>query len=125
MTLRPATAQELFNLCHTMAQNVIKRIFSVLKKRFRILLLPPPLKMDDQARIPVALCALHNFIQKHDSKELQEFMTEPEIVDVERTGTLRTELPGCMECFEANDQHDRIAWDMWMQYQLVLQEQGL
>src|ERR1700722_203738 len=76
-----------------MARNVIEIIFGVLKKRFQILLLPPPLKMDDQAWIPVALCALHNFILKHNPEELQEFITEPEIVDVERTGTLRTELP--------------------------------
>ncbi|KAG2042889.1 hypothetical protein BDR03DRAFT_844372, partial [Suillus americanus] len=31
-----------------------------------ILQLPPEYKMDVQARIPVALCALHNFICRYD-----------------------------------------------------------
>jgi hypothetical protein len=51
------------------ARNVIERIFGVLKQRFRILLLPPHYPLDFQARIPVALCALQNFIQEIDHDE--------------------------------------------------------
>jgi len=62
-------AKELFNLRHAQARNVIERIFGVLKQRFRILLLPPRYPLDFQPRIPVALCALQNFIQKIDKNE--------------------------------------------------------
>ena len=62
-------AKELFNLRHAQGRNVIERIFGVLKQRFRILLLPPRYPLDFQPRIPVALCALQNFIQKMDNNE--------------------------------------------------------
>ena len=41
----------------------------MLKQRFRILLLPPHYPLAFQARIPVALCALQNFIQESDHDE--------------------------------------------------------
>jgi hypothetical protein len=59
---------ELFNLRHASARNVIERIFGVLKRRFRILLLAPEYNLDIQARIPTALCAIHNFIRTHDAE---------------------------------------------------------
>ena len=66
---RPETKEELFNLRHASARNVIERIFGVLKQRFRILLLPPQYKLDIQIRVPVALSALHNFIRDHSPVE--------------------------------------------------------
>jgi hypothetical protein len=66
---RPQNKEELFNLCHAQARNVIERIFGVLKKRFRILLIGPEYDMTIQAQIPAALCALHNFIHIHDPQE--------------------------------------------------------
>jgi hypothetical protein len=41
----------------------------VLKRRFRILLLAPEYSLQIQARIPAALCAIHNFICIHDPAE--------------------------------------------------------
>jgi hypothetical protein len=66
---RPKTKEELFNLRHSSARNVIERIFGVLKRRFRILLLAPEYSLQIQARIPAALCAIHNFIRIHDPAE--------------------------------------------------------
>src|ERR1700736_3612115 len=63
---RPKNREELFNLCHSSACNVIKEIFGVLKCRFRILLLAPEYSLEIQAQIPAALAAIHNFIQSHD-----------------------------------------------------------
>ena len=63
------TKEELFNLRHASAHNVIEHIFGVLKCRFRILLLAPEYSLEIQARIPAALCAVHNFIWVHDSNE--------------------------------------------------------
>ena len=50
---RPANREELFNLRHASARNVIERIFSVIKRRFHILLLPPKYSIEVQAFIPV------------------------------------------------------------------------
>ena len=67
--IRPTTKEELFNLRHTSACNVIERIFGVLKHQFCILLLAPKYSLEIQAQIPAALCAVHNFIRVHDSNE--------------------------------------------------------
>ena len=74
---RPANAQELFNLQHASARNVIERIFNILKRRFGILHLPPEYTMDIQEKIPPALCALHNFIQCHNPTDIADFNDEP------------------------------------------------
>lgn len=82
---RPVNREELFNLRHASARNVVEWIFGVLKRRFHILLLSPEYKMQiqvcfhlhgavcyniyTQPRIPVALCAIHNFIRIHDGNE--------------------------------------------------------
>ena len=50
-------------------QNVIECIFGVLKWCFQILLIAPEYDLEVQARIPAALCAIHNFIQEHDLDE--------------------------------------------------------
>ena len=69
----PRNPKELFNLCHSSAQNVIKRIFGVLKRHFRILQLPPEYNMRIQAQVPAALAALHNFIWQYDPEEIRMF----------------------------------------------------
>ena len=67
--IRPMTKEELFNLQHASAHNIIELIFGVLKHRFCILLLAPEYSLEIQAWIPAALCAVHNFIQVHDSNK--------------------------------------------------------
>jgi len=52
--IRPANKEELFNLHHASARNVIERIFGVLKRHFCILLLAPEYSLDIQAQIPTA-----------------------------------------------------------------------
>jgi hypothetical protein len=74
---RPQTKEELFNLHHASARNVIERIFGVLKKCYWILLLAPEYKMNLQAHIPAALCALHNFIKIHEPEEEEMLSTVP------------------------------------------------
>ncbi|KAG2056812.1 hypothetical protein BDR06DRAFT_849474, partial [Suillus hirtellus] len=65
---RPVNKEELFNLRHASAHNVIEHIFSVMKQHFRILLVLPEYKIAIQAHIPTAL-ALHNYICIHDPDE--------------------------------------------------------
>ena len=76
---RPANARELFNLRHASARNVIERAFGIIKRRFRILLLPLEYAMEIQARILPALCALHNFIRLHDPSDDAQFPDAPDL----------------------------------------------
>lgn len=73
MLFRPVTKEELYNLRHSSARNVVERVFGVLKRRFTILVHPPEYSMEIQARIPPALAATHNFIREHDPDEIFEF----------------------------------------------------
>lgn len=57
---------------HAQLRNEIERLFGVLKRRFRILLLAPEYSLDIQSRIPVALAAVHNFILYHEPLDLPE-----------------------------------------------------
>ena len=121
---RPANADELFNLRHASARNVIERIFGVLKRRFRILVYPAEIDMDLQARIPAALAAIHNFIRVHDPDELASFT---ESADLERgfvSGELAAGQTRAAEKRRATMRRDEIAAAMWVQYQAELQQRG-
>ena len=112
--------QELFNLRHASARNVIERIFGVLKRRFRILLLAPEYDLRIQAQIPSALCAIHNFILLHDQDEGplseerqlhdQVWHADGEYLD---EGEEETEM---------KVRRDQIAKAMWEDYQSILAE---
>jgi hypothetical protein len=138
--IRPKTKEELFNLRHASLRNVIERIFGVLKRRFRILLLAPEYRMEIQNRLPAALCALHNFIRTHDPNE-----TEVQEIGVDRDegipGPFIPEIepepdePEPDEPVEAEERtnpnrnqataltrRDRIASELWAQYQGVLRD---
>ncbi|KAG2746438.1 hypothetical protein P692DRAFT_20670300, partial [Suillus brevipes Sb2] len=112
------------------ARNVIERIFGVLKRRFRILLISPEYKMQIQARVPAALCAIHNFIRTHDPHEgpLPHAATvddnpinqglpndgENEVAGVD-TGAYAS----------SNAFRERIATQMWEDYERYIREHGL
>jgi hypothetical protein len=64
-------AHECFNQRHAGPRNVVERIIGALKRRFRILVIPPEYDMDVQARIPAALFCIHNIIRRYDPEELR------------------------------------------------------
>jgi hypothetical protein len=115
----------LFNLRHASARNVIERIFGILKWHFQILHLPPEYGMDVQALIPPALVALHNFICDFDPKEIHDY--DDEALDLqmglppEPAGELETGPATLAERSRANERRDKIAADMWEQYQPYLE----
>ncbi|THU90174.1 hypothetical protein K435DRAFT_676444, partial [Dendrothele bispora CBS 962.96] len=129
---RPTTPQELYNLRHASARNVVERVFGVVKKRWAILTRPPQCPMDIQACIPPALVALHNFILKKDENDLEKYLGDDcydEQPGVRGSGeinfgsladgyTTRTEKQ------QAENRRDEIAQAMWEDYLLVLAEQG-
>ncbi|XP_062074948.1 protein ALP1-like [Humulus lupulus] len=61
----PRAAMELFNYRHSSLRNVIERCFGLLKVRFPILKSMPPYLLGKQRRIPIACCAIHNWIRMH------------------------------------------------------------
>ena len=89
--------------------------------------------MDIQACVPAALCALHNFMhsQEPDTYSLEIDDAEEdwnlvrdmeEEVNEEALGHLRDGLTTAAERRWAEALRDRIAEEMWVDYQHVLQE---
>lgn len=117
---RPRNKEELFNRRHAAARKVIERTLHILKERFRILQLASEYNTDTQARIPAALCAIHNFIAKHDSKEgpLSKSSDADEYYYGHNDGD---NFVGA-EPEEASAKRDRIAEKMWQSYQKMYGE---
>jgi len=97
----------------------------VLKRRFRILLLAPEYSLQVQARIPAALCAIHNFITAHDPTE-DTILTVDDDDDSEplgpdheapATATAETDTPSM--------KRDHIAQAMWDDYLAICQQRGI
>ncbi len=126
----PANREELFNLRHASARNVVERIFGILKKRFSILTRPSHFDMDIQARIPPALAAVHNFILENDWADIQRFgdVTDenpgPIPAGELRFGTLSQGPADQAEKEHAAEFRDQIVQEMWESYQQVLLERG-
>lgn len=97
-----------------------------MKRRFRILLLSPEYKIDVQARIPAALCAIHNFIRTHDGQEglLPERRDIFDNDNPEYQGQPADVAAQPEVINNANILRDRIAQKMWDDYQLILAERG-
>ena len=124
---RPTNKEELFNLRHSSARNVIERIFGVLKRRFRILLLAPEYNLDIQARIPAALCAIHNFIGIHNPDE--ELIHAGDENDENGDDNAPFDNHGAQAAGAGFDgpsvRRDNIAQAMWDDYLAVRLERGI
>jgi len=78
--------------------------------------------MDQQARLPPALAAIHNFIRKHDPHDLHDYENaedpQPGLRAVEEVaeGELSVGLPGAAERRQTDTRRNGIAQDMWEQY---------
>ncbi|XP_042009183.1 uncharacterized protein LOC121757755 [Salvia splendens] len=64
-TQAPQTPEELFNLKHSKARNVIERSFALLKMRWGILRSPSYYPIEVQTGLIIACFLLHNFIRTH------------------------------------------------------------
>jgi hypothetical protein len=112
--------EELFNLRHSSARNVIERIFGVLKQCFRILLVAPEYSLEIQARIPAALCAIHNFMRTHDT---DDSLTEPEFMDHtlnDHDHDASAAVAAEADC--SSERRDIIAQQMWEDYVRICSE---
>ena len=103
---------------------MIERIFGVLKRRYRILLLAPEYSLEIQARIPSALAVIHNFIRLHDPEE----GTLEGDIDASIHGHFgensNPHAPAPVED-EVDARRDRIAQAMWDDYKRVCEERGI
>lgn len=123
---RPACKEELYNLRHASARNVVERIFGVVKKRWAILNNPPQLDIALQARILPGLAAIHNLIMKHDPTDLDDFdgVHDPQPGYVVDAGSLANGPTLPREKARADRRRDVIAQQMWDSYQALLCERG-
>jgi hypothetical protein len=107
---------------------VVERIFGVLKHRFRILLIAPEYDMTIQARIPPALCALHNFICRHDPSDIEDYIDNDNPSHLRANdpgfGTLAHDAMTAEQRWSAEDRREEIANSMWISYQHVIRERG-
>jgi hypothetical protein len=98
-----------------------------MKRQWRILQLPPEYSMVIQARLPMALCALHNFIRHCDpAPDIidQEFLDgdlpDPIFTDDDMGDDARGELTDgpadAAERRRADNRRDEIAAAMWVDY---------
>jgi len=121
---RPVNKEELFNLRHASARNVIERIFGVLKRRFRILLLAPEYSLEIQARIPAALAAIHNFIRTYDADD-----EDPLATNGDNAGLGNFDGDGghtfARTRDDVDERRDQIAQAMWDDYRQVCMERGI
>lgn len=129
----PSNREELFNLRHASARNVVERVFGVLKKRWAVLVHPPQFSMSIQAQIPPALAGLHNFILDHDPNDIDEYLTGNDEEDLDPNpgqpqenmfGTLADRAVTRAEKDRATRARDEIAEAMWRDYQAVLRDRG-
>ena len=127
---RPRNERELFNLRHSSLRNVIERIFRVLKRQWRILDSPPEYDMHIQARVPAALCTVHNFIRHFDVDAFNDlevdwdymrFIEDGELPpDAGNEDPVQEEQAGG----DAAERRDAIARAMWEDYIAELARRG-
>ena len=122
---RPANKYELYNLRHAQLRNVVERIFGVMKKRWDILNRAPQYTMPVQARIPVGLAAVHNFILELDDTDLEHYLEQLD-ADAEGPRNGAGELGDGpiprTEYERASALREQIAADMWDSYQNFLRD---
>lgn len=70
---RPETKEEVYNMRHASARNVIERIFGVVKKRFRMMRNGSEYPVHLQPRITYLMAWLHNFILQESPNDLDRF----------------------------------------------------
>lgn len=123
----PVNKEELFNLRHAQARNVIERIFGVLKNRWDILNHPAQYNMNIQAKIPPGLAAVHNFIMDNDDTDIYHYLnlldeTINEEPQPAAYGDPGQGAIGREERERAAILRDQIATDMWNSYQEYIRE---
>jgi len=78
--------------------------------------------MDVQARIPPALCAIHNFIREFDPQDIGDYWYGEHPMPGDRFSDLAQGPPTRDSRTRANSRRDMIAQTMWDDYVNILSE---
>ncbi|KAL0421085.1 UNVERIFIED_CONTAM: hypothetical protein Slati_3131400 [Sesamum latifolium] len=90
----PQNAQELFNLRHAAARNIIECSFGLLQTRWGILRSPSYYSLDVQNKIVVACCLLHNYmnpLEEEGNSNPRLYRAKPDKTTTRRTWSQREE----------------------------------
>ena len=68
-SLKPKNVKELFNLRYTSLQNVVERIFSVVKRKYQVLRTLSKYLIDTQTRIILAYYTLYNYVRSIEGEK--------------------------------------------------------
>ena len=82
--------------------------------------MPPAYSVEVQAKIPAALCAIHNFIWQFDPSEGQ---VPADNIGSFGYGNRNEDIGGNNDRSDAR--REKIAEDMWRDYQEILAERGM
>lgn len=116
--LRPQNYKELFNYRHARLRNVIERIFGVIKRRFKVLVIAQEYSFEMQSRLISAIAALHNFIRIYDPTDILDDPEEETSQDDPDSMPNRDHRAvGQAERDRAAKRRDKIARDMWSEYE--------
>ncbi|PLW05180.1 hypothetical protein PCANC_28401 [Puccinia coronata f. sp. avenae] len=128
---KPQTPQELFNLRHSSARNVIERIFGVIKSRFQVIATGCKYNISTQVKVIIVMTFLHNFIRVTEPRNSR--LSEDSLDRLNGSNSLDTQQPDTVEygtshtsgitraeSSRASIKRDEIAQQMWNDYQKVL-----
>ena len=96
-----------------------------MKQHFQILLLAPEYSLQIQARIPAALCAIHNFICIHDPAEGVVLAGDDHDNGAPLDNDHVASAAAAAEVDRPSARRDRIAQEMWEDYLAIRQERGM
>ncbi|XP_057797535.1 protein ANTAGONIST OF LIKE HETEROCHROMATIN PROTEIN 1-like [Salvia miltiorrhiza] len=114
---RPQNAEELFNLRHTKARNVIERAFGIMKMRWGILRSTTYYPIQVQTRLIMACFLLHNFIRNEMAFDPIEQQYDTAINENDDVEIDHSHYIDSVEASQAwNAERDSLANAMWQQY---------
>ena len=113
---RPETSEEIFNLRHSQARNVVERTFGVFKSRFQILKKGRDgFSLYTQMKLVYALTALHNFLNAHGWNPEEE-AAQLEAQDEDLTDPMAPRPAEDIDDRAMRTRRDEIAGMIWRDY---------
>ena len=96
-----------------------------MKHHFWILLLAPEYSIQIQARIPAALCAIHNFIRIHDPAKDEILTADDDDDNMPIDHDHEASAAATAEIDMPSARRDGIAQAMWDDYLAICQQRGI
>ena len=117
-SVKPANAEELFNLRHAQFRNVIERVFGVFKRRFKWFAVARiGYSLRTQVKVVYAATALFNFMNKHGYDPEAEYEEIKELEDIaEEQDTLELEAIDRRGMVARRAEIAELMWEDYQQY---------